>query len=469
MSLQKHGFCSAALLSVLATALFAQIPAAQAPAAPPAAAKPPVAQPPAAATAPTPVPAQAPQNPNFRVQVDLVTTDVLVRDEKGNFVSDLKKDDFDVYEDGILQDISSMTVVTGGRVTNALLPPPPPPPEGIILPPTRPRTDTSGRIFVFFVDDQHLSFHNTGRVRELFQKMAKELVHDGDLFGIVSSGPSSIQVQMTYDKSRLQDAIKKMTGNELSPDDIINGTSGPGGPSEIRYRARVAFSTVEETLNNLEQVHNRRKALVYVSDGYDFIPFQAARLGLMDPSSPFAQNTMMQTQNALAAQQAQQCGGTAPNPTGSANTLAATQQEEFADADLARELWDLTRTANRANVTIYTLDPRGLVGPLSDIDDNVDPQQWAEFIRKSQDSLRVLAEETGGVAIVNMNDFSKGIRRIDAETSDYYVLGFYSKNPDPLKKNRRLEVKVRRPGVQLIFRKEYSIKPLPTPVSSTKK
>jgi VWFA-related protein len=469
MSLQKHGFCSAALLSVLATALFAQIPAAQAPAAPPAAAKPPVAQPPAAATAPTPVPAQAPQNPNFRVQVDLVTTDVLVRDEKGNFVSDLKKDDFDVYEDGILQDISSMTVVTGGRVTNALLPPPPPPPEGIILPPTRPRTDTSGRIFVFFVDDQHLSFHNTGRVRELFQKMAKELVHDGDLFGIVSSGPSSIQVQMTYDKSRLQDAIKKMTGNELSPDDIINGTSGPGGPSEIRYRARVAFSTVEETLNNLEQVHNRRKALVYVSDGYDFIPFQAARLGLMDPSSPFAQNTMMQTQNALAAQQAQQCGGTAPNPTSSANTLAATQQEEFADADLARELWDLTRTANRANVTIYTLDPRGLVGPLSDIDDNVDPQQWAEFIRKSQDSLRVLAEETGGVAIVNMNDFSKGIRRIDAETSDYYVLGFYSKNPDPLKKNRRLEVKVRRPGVQLIFRKEYSIKPLPTPVSSTKK
>jgi VWFA-related protein len=474
MSLQKHGFCSAALLSVLATALLAQIPAAQAPAAqapaaPPAAAKAPVAQPPAAATAPTPAPAQAPQNPNFRVQVDLVTTDVLVRDEKGNFVSDLKKDDFDVYEDGILQDISSMTVVTGGRVTNALLPPPPPPPEGIILPPTRPRTDTSGRIFVFFVDDQHLSFHNTGRVRELFQKMAKELVHDGDLFGIVSSGPSSIQVQMTYDKSRLQDAIKKMTGNELSPDDIINGTSGPGGPSEIRYRARVAFSTVEETLNNLEQVHNRRKALVYVSDGYDFIPFQAARLGLMDPSSPFAQNTMMQTQNSLAAQQAQQCGGTAPNPTSSANTLAATQQEEFADADLARELWDLTRTANRANVTIYTLDPRGLVGPLSDIDDNVDPQQWAEFIRKSQDSLRVLAEETGGVAIVNMNDFSKGIRRIDAETSDYYVLGFYSKNPDPLKKNRRLEVKVRRPGVQLIFRKEYSIKPLPTPVSSTKK
>ena len=114
------------------------------------------------------------------------------------------------------------------------------------------------------------------------------------------------------------------------------------------------------------------------------------------------------------------------------------------------------------------MDPRGLVGPLSDLDDNVDPQQWSEFIRKSQDSLRVLAEETGGVAVVNQNDFGKALKRIDAETSDYYVLGFYSKNPDPLRKNRRLEVKVKRPNAQLVFRKEYSIKPLPAPVVSTK-
>ena len=136
--------------------------------------------------------AAAQEKPTFRVQVDLVTNDIIVRDDKGNFVPDLKKEEFEVYEDGVKQDISSMTVVTGGRVTNVLAPPPPPPPEGIILPPTRPRTDVSGRIFLFFVDDLHLQFHNTGRVRELFKKISKELVHDGDMFGIVSSGPSSI-------------------------------------------------------------------------------------------------------------------------------------------------------------------------------------------------------------------------------------------------------------------------------------
>jgi VWFA-related protein len=357
-----------------------------------------------------------------------------------------------------------MTVVTGGRVTNALLPPPPPPPEGIILPPSRPRNDVSGRIFVFFVDDQHLAFHNTGRVRELFQKINKELLHDGDMWGMVSSGPSSLSIQMTYDRNRMQEAIKKITGNELKPQDIINGPSGPGGPSEIRYRAHVAFTTVEETLKNLEQVHNRRKALIYVSDGYDFTPFQNSRLGLVDPSSPFAQNELARSQNQAAADAAKDSGDSV-DPTRDLD--GRKQNEEFADADLARELWDLTRTANRANVTIYTLDPRGLVGPLSDLDDNVDPQQWQEFVRKSQDSLRVLAEETGGLAVVNQNDFNKALRRIDAETSDYYVLGFYSKNPDPLRRTRRLEIKVKRPNTALVFRKEYSIKPLPpTPIAT---
>jgi len=419
-------------------------------------------------SAQTPAPANpaSQQRPTFTVQIDLVTNDVVVRDEKGNFVSDLNKDEFEIYEDGVRQDITSMTVVTGGRVFNKLAAPPPPAPEGIILPTKRVVNDISGRIFVFFVDDLHLQFSNTGRVRELFQKFSKELVHDGDMFGIVSSGPSSLSIDMTYDKTRLDEAIKKITGDELKPDEIINGPSGAQGPSEVRYRAHVAFSTIEELLRNLETVHNRRKALVYVSDGYDFNPYQAARFGLMDPNSPFAQNEMARTMNQDAAG-----GGQDTATVNRANNPAAsglTQGEEFADADLARELGDVTRAANRANTTIYTLDPRGLVG-MGDIGENVDPQQWSEFIRKSQDSLRVLAEETGGLAVVNQNDFSKALRRIDAETSDYYVLGYYSKNPDPFKRRRQVEVKVARPSMSVWARKEYVLKPPPAPVSSSKK
>jgi VWFA-related protein len=432
MGLKMNGFWSSALMVALAAGLSAQAPQ----------------QPPAAQQG-------DPQKPTFTMRIDLVTNDVIIRDDKGNFVPDLKKDEFEVFEDGVKQDIVSMTVVTGGRVTNLLAPPPPPPPEGIILPPRKVVNDTSGRIFLFFVDDLHMDFHDTGRIRDLFKKIQKDLLHDGDMWGMVSSGPSSIAIDMTYDRNRFEEAIKKIAGNGLKPSDIIQGPSGAEGPSEVRYRAHVAFSTVNDVLQELEKVHNRRKAIVYVSDGYDFNPFQESRLGFTDPNSPFQQNEM--------AKANRQSSGSDTDPF----TNQQKQNEEFADADLARELGELTRAANRANTTFYTIDPRGLVGG-ADISENLDPTQWNDYLRKSQDSLRVLADETGGLAVVNQNDFDKALKRIDAETSDYYVLGYYSKNPDPTKRRRQVEVRVTRPKLQVWARKEYVLKPLPKPTSTAK-
>ena len=138
-----------------------------------------------------------------------------------------------------------------------------------------------------------------------------------------------------------------------------------------------------------------------------------------------------------------------------------TGQNQFADADLARELAEVTRTANRANATLYTIDPRGLVAG-SDLDEQLDPVEFGEHVRKTQDSLRVLAEQTGGIAVVNQNNFDKALKRIDAETSDYYMLGYSSTNPDPLKRTRKIEVKlVNRPGVSVWSRTSYSLRQLP--------
>ena len=91
-------------------------------------------------SAQAPVPARPPapnqqEVPTFRVQIDAVTMDVIARDEQGRFIADLKKEDFEIYEDGVKQEIASMTMSHGGRVTNLLEAPPPPAPEGVILPP----------------------------------------------------------------------------------------------------------------------------------------------------------------------------------------------------------------------------------------------------------------------------------------------------------------------------------------------
>jgi VWFA-related protein len=375
----------------------------------------------------------------FRSRADLITTDVIVRNGDGQFVADLEKNDFQVLEDDVPQKIVSMVLVHGGRTLNKELPPPAPSAEGIILPPTRPTNDAAGRIFLIFVDDLHLDFKNTGRIRELFKKISTMLVHDGDMFGIVSTGPSSIAIDLTYDRKRLDEALKKIAGNGLKPQDILDtaGNEGAEGPPEVRYRAHTAFATAYDIMKKLEAVHNRRKAFIYVSNGYDFNPFPASR---------------------AAADPMRQLG----TQTGSENYSDPFQAEgnRFAEADLARELTELTRAANRANTTIYTIDPRGLVG-MPDLDEKVDQTDWNNYIRTSQDSLRVIAQETGGIAVVNQNDFEKALKRIDAETSDYYVLGYYSSNSDPTKRTRKLDVKVTRPGLSVWSRHYYSMRPNP--------
>ncbi|HUU35088.1 MAG TPA: hypothetical protein VMW48_13580, partial [Vicinamibacterales bacterium] len=153
----------------------------------------PARQAPARPGAPAPPPTGSPDQP-FRVSIDLVTTDVIVRDGNDTFIADLTKDDFEVYEDGVKQTMASMTLVHGGRVLNLQAAPPPPAQEGIILPTSRPRNDAAGRIFLIIVDDLHLDFRNTGRIRNLFKRISSTLVHEGDMFGIVSTGPSSLAI-----------------------------------------------------------------------------------------------------------------------------------------------------------------------------------------------------------------------------------------------------------------------------------
>jgi VWFA-related protein len=129
---------------------------------------------------------------------------------------------------------------------------------------------------------------------------------------------------------------------------------------------------------------------------------------------------------------------------------------------------ELALSANRANASIFTIDPRGVAG-IVDAGQQLDQSQWRTFTQKTQSSLRYLAEETGGVAVVNENDFEGALKRIDAETSDYYVLGYYSTNPDPAKRVRAIEVKVNRPAITVASRRAYSLKTPGKPVPPSKK
>ncbi len=379
------------------------------------------------------------QKPTFSTGVTLVTTDVIVRDDKGQFVADLKKEDFEVLEDGQAQQLVSFVLVHGGRTFNVAAPAAPVQQEGFVLPTARPATDEAGRVLLIFVDDAHLEALNSHHVRALLKKVAATLVHDGDLVSLVTTGTSSVSVPLTYDRKMLDAAIEKITGNGLTFLDITQLSEGPSGPANLRQRAANAFATAYETINSLERVRNKRKAVIWVSQGYDFNPFEGARRGT---DRVFGGRYGSPTRDMIRDDE---------NPFfRSANV--------FADSDLQAQLQEITRAANRANATLFTIDPRGLVG-TSDAGQHIDQEEWTTHLQKAQGTMRTLAENTGGFAVLNANDFGPALSRIDAETSDYYVLGFYSSNKDSNRRVRELEVKVNRPGVKVASRRFYSLRP----------
>ena len=382
-------------------------------------------------------------SPTIRAGVTLVRTDVIVRDENGVFLSDLSPEDFIVEEDGVLQEVVSLVLVNGGRVYNQLLPPAPVQ-EGIILPNTRRANDTAGRIIIFFVDLMHLETGLTPQLRHFIKRVGDVLIHDGDLMGLISNGPGGTGVDLTYDRALLYATANRLMGSGFTPRELIFETAqGPGGSGELQWRAHRAFWTVHQLLENLDSIEDRRKVILYVSSGYDVNPFELQRLHRDSRSgSGFYGDSRL---NAF-------------DRSDDLNPILEVQRQGtvFADGQLLGEMVELTDAANRSNTTFYTIDPRGLVsGP--DIDHNVTLSEWSEYVQTTRSSLRSLAELTGGMSIVNTNNFDELLREIDAETSDYYVLGYYTSNTDTTDRIRELDITVNRENATVRSREFYAL------------
>jgi hypothetical protein len=129
---------------------------------------------------------------------------------------------------------------------------------------------------------------------------------------------------------------------------------------------------------------------------------------------------------------------------------------ELAMVDHARLFRDLFGEANRANVSFYTIDPRGL--PAFDTPINAALPLAADHaqLRNRQESLRVLAINTDGLALLNSNDLRAQMRRMAEDLTSYYLMGYYSTNDKLDGKFRSIKVRSKRPGVEVRSRRGYS-------------
>jgi hypothetical protein len=211
-----------------------------------------------------------------------------------------------------------------------------------------------------------LDFVNTGGLREVLRAISSELIHDGDVFAVRSSGPSSLSIDITSDRRRLE-AIKNISGNGLKASDILRMADEAEVADEVRYRAIVALFAAYRMVTALEHDDDRRTALIYVSNGYSFD---------LSPSSA--------------------------NPRRERGTAAGVGRP-------ADHLSALTSMANRSNVKIFAIDPRSLAGAPSPDPDVV---VWDSYWTTARNSLRVISEQTGGFAPEDGHDLVETLARI---------------------------------------------------------
>jgi VWFA-related protein len=379
----------------------------------------------------------------FKADINLVEVHAVVTDQRGEFVRDLVKEDFEIYESGRLQQPTVFhlvdTPMVEPRRSDQI--------HQLIDPDVRatvPRFD--GRLYVIVLDDLHTSALRSQQVKRAARQFVDRHLADGDVAAVIhTSGRSDAAQELTPSRRLLLAAVDKFQGQKLpsitgerlavhlndrdlertaasSSGDGSNTASTPATrPDDPRdaergMNAQRALGAIRNVAKWMADVAGRRKSLVLFSEGIEYDIYDVF-------NNRAASSIMADARDAIAA-------------------------------------------AQRANVAIYAVDPRGLtalgdeaitIQSLSD-DPNVDygtPRGFANELLMAQESLISLAQETGGLAIVRNNDIGGGLTRIERDTSRYYVLGYVADATAAPGKFRNIEVKVRRPGLKVRARRGY--------------
>ena len=380
------------------------------------------------------------QQPTFRAGINFVRVDVIVSDGKGQPLTDLTLADFEVLEDGKPQKIEQFRLV---RVDGIPRPGDPVPRQ------LRNRIDEElelsrddVRLFVLFFDDYHVRLGNSLSVKEPLIRFVQTQLRPNDVVGIMYPLTPLDGISFTRNTASIVSAIERFEGRKFDyrPRNQLEEQYARA-PTEIveQIRNQVVMTALRGLSTRLGGLREGRKAIIYVSEGLTV---------LLPPQ--------MRNMDASQGRLGNPGAGIMPvSPMAGENNPREQTAAVFAEADLYSQLRDVFTTANRNNAAIYTLDPRGLTPFEYGIDEGVGPRQDASALRLTQDTLRSIADETDGRAIVNQNDLGPGLAQIVRDSSFYYLLGYNSIQAPQDGKFHPIQVRVRRRGADVRARKGY--------------
>lgn len=388
-------------------------------------------------------------------EITVVNVDVAVSNRSGPIVG-LTRDDFEIYQDGKLQEISNFAVFNDEVAPAPTAPPAAPAaqPAAVPEPPAAP-AQREPLFIALYIDNENVAPLNRNRVLNKVNEFVLERVKPPDQAMLMAYQRSLKVLQpFTSDPEEIIDALRKVklyAGGRVTTNserkeiegaihDEATGTNGGSSNTDrlqglIRTFAQEQENNLKFSVGSLKEAVTMmaglpgRKVLVYVSDGLPMTPGLELYYELQ---SQFSDPSML------------------------------AQSQDMNSSELFR---GLVTTAAASGVKIYAIDCRGLDSELGTEAENRTARSTMGAsigVQNYQDPLIYMAEQTGGKALINTNDPTDGLKSISRELATYYSLG-YRLTPTGQDRLHRIQVKVKGDkGYRLSFRRTFIEKSLPT-------
>lgn len=399
--------------------------------------------------------AQAPQDrgqPTFRAGTNYVRVDMYAMRD-GQPVNDLKATDIELLEDGVPQRVEDFEHVVVRAAS--------PSAQRVEVEGIRASREAAGdpraRVFIIFLDTYHTQLEGSARMRKPLAAFLDRVLGPDDLVALMTPEMAGSDITL----GRKTDVVQKVISEEWwgrrarvadddPKEDLYRACGAKMRVSDAvieeliaRRREKITLDALEDLIVHLNGLRDERKAVIAVTEGWLL----------------FGQNPKLAESGDRADLPVFRPPVPPPTERGAVSqpldVECRADWQALAHLDDDARLRRIGEDANRSNVTFYPVFARGLVVFDSSIEQRVELQKDAANLRTRQESMRALAVDTDGDAIINTNYIEQGLKRIADDLSSYYLFGYYSTNTKLDGRYRTITVRVKQPGVRVRARRGY--------------
>ncbi len=368
-----------------------------------------------------------------RVEVSVTNIDVIVTDSKGNRVPDLTKNDFEVFQDGVPQAISNFYAVSGGKVLleDSKTVPLDSPAAAAEIP-----SQLKAR-YIVFIDNLNIQPQNRNR---MFKRLKEFLT--------ANVGPQAEAMVVTYNRSlKIKQKFTSEKGDVLSA--VEQTEMETGGGTTLAGERRDALQRINDSKSETEAIQVARSHAQSLRNDLQFA-VDSLKTTLNGLAGVEGRKVFIYVSEGLPASAGAELFETIRQkyPGGSSSL-------ESLEFDMNSRYATIAQTANSNGVTIFALDASGLAGDeMVSAENRYMENRPSSFLMRqnTQAPLQMLAEQTGGLAAVNTNDWKDSLAELSKDFSNFYSIG-YRTTRAAADRPHSVEVRSKRKGLRVRARK----------------